>query len=114
MQDTQVRSLGQDDSLEKQRATTPVFLPGKSRQEGFGAWQSAVRGVAESDMTKQLSTQEVWRMWGTEVGRGLEGKSAKLDYGLFVDGFRYWVRVLFCVKWGTEEVCEKGRGQSCA
>ena len=59
MQDTPVRSLGQDDSLEKQRETTPVFLRGKSQQEGFGAWQSAVHGVAESDTTKQLSTQEV-------------------------------------------------------
>ena len=30
IQETQVRSLGQEDPLEKGMATTPVFLPGKS------------------------------------------------------------------------------------
>ena len=29
MQETQVRYLGQEDLLEKEMATTPVFLPGK-------------------------------------------------------------------------------------
>ena len=35
MQDTLIRSLGQDDSLEKGMATTPVFLPGE-----FHGWRS--------------------------------------------------------------------------
>ena len=30
MQETWVRSLGQEDPLEKEMATTPVFLPGES------------------------------------------------------------------------------------
>ena len=42
MQETQVRSLGQEDSLEKERQPTPVFLPGKSHGQrslvGCIAW----------------------------------------------------------------------------
>ena len=30
MQETRVRSLGQEDPLEKEVTTTPVFLPGES------------------------------------------------------------------------------------
>ena len=30
MQETRVRSLGQEDTLEEDMATTPVFLPGES------------------------------------------------------------------------------------
>ena len=42
MQDTLIRSLGQDDSLEKGMATTPVFLPGEFHGwrslEGYSPW----------------------------------------------------------------------------
>ena len=31
MRETQVRSLGREDPLEKEMVTTPVFLPGESR-----------------------------------------------------------------------------------
>ena len=48
MLETRVRSLGWEDPLEKEMATTPVFLPGKLNR---GAWQTTVYAVAkESDM----------------------------------------------------------------
>ena len=34
MRETQVQSLGQEDPLEKEMATTPVFLCGKSLDRG--------------------------------------------------------------------------------
>ena len=34
IQETQVQSLGQEDPLEKEMVTTPVFLPGKSHAQG--------------------------------------------------------------------------------
>ena len=37
MRETQVRSLGQEDSLERKMATTPVLLPGESH-----GWRSLV------------------------------------------------------------------------
>ena len=54
MQETQVPSLGQEDPLENEMATTPVLLPGKFHGRrslvGYGPW-----GCKESDMTKRLS-----------------------------------------------------------
>ena len=51
MQEIWVQSLGWEDTLEKQMATTPVFLPGKSHGQsnllGYNPW-----GCKESDMTK--------------------------------------------------------------
>ena len=48
MQETQVRSLGWEDPLEKEMTTTPVFLPGKSHGQrslvGYTPW-----GSKESD-----------------------------------------------------------------
>ena len=42
MQETHVQSLGQEDPLEKEMATNPVFLPGKSHgqrnQAGYSPW----------------------------------------------------------------------------
>ena len=56
MQGTWVRSLGQEDTLEKEMArkfSTPVFLPGE-----FHGWRSLVGysppGRKESDTTEQL------------------------------------------------------------
>ena len=50
---TWVRSLGREDPLEKEMATTPVLLPGKSH-----GWRSLVgyspRGHKESDTTERL------------------------------------------------------------
>ena len=49
-----VRSLGQKDPLEKEMATTPVFLPGESQGQrslvGYSPW-----GCKESDMTERLT-----------------------------------------------------------
>ena len=33
IQETQVQSLGQEDSLEEDKATTPIFLPGESHEQ---------------------------------------------------------------------------------
>ena len=51
MQETQVRSLGQDDPREKPMATHSVLLPGESRGQrilvGYSPW-----GCKESNMTE--------------------------------------------------------------
>ena len=53
MQETQVRSLGWEDPMKKEIATTPVLLPGKfhgpRRLVGYSPW-----GHKELDMTEQL------------------------------------------------------------
>ena len=53
MRETWVQSLGQEDPLEKEMATTPVLLPGK-----FHGWRSLVGyspwGPKESDTTERL------------------------------------------------------------
>ena len=53
MQETKVWSLGQEDPLEKERATTPVLLPGKFQgQRNLGGYSP--QGGKESDMTERL------------------------------------------------------------
>ena len=47
----QVRSLGWEDPLEEEMATTPVFLPGESHGEGSLAGYSPW-GHKESDTTE--------------------------------------------------------------
>ena len=51
--ETQVRSLGQEDPLEKERQPTPVLLPGKSHGQrsvvSYSPW-----GHKESDTTERL------------------------------------------------------------
>ena len=55
MQETQVQSLGWEDPLEKEMATTPVFLPGESHgQRSLAGYSLPSR--KESDTTKQLHT----------------------------------------------------------
>ena len=53
MQETWVQSLGQEDPLEKEMATTPVFLPGKSHGqrslEDYSPWDHK-----ELDTTERL------------------------------------------------------------
>jgi len=54
MQETRVRSLGQEDLLEKEWQPTPVFLPGESHG------QRSVAGYRkELDMTEQLNHQKI-------------------------------------------------------
>ena len=54
MQEIQVRSLGQEDPLEKGRLPTPPFLPeefhGQRSLASYSPW-----GHRESDMTEQLT-----------------------------------------------------------
>ena len=58
MQEIEVWSLSQEDPLEKEMATTPVFLPGKShgqrRLEGCSPW-----GHKELDTTERLNWTEL-------------------------------------------------------
>ena len=59
------QSLGWEDTLEQGMATTPVFLPLQNSMDR-GPWQTIVHGVAESEMTKRLSTaltsiHEYWK-----------------------------------------------------
>ena len=57
MQETQVRSLGWEDNLEKEMQPTPIFLPGESHgQRNMASY--IVYGVAESDTTEQLTHTE--------------------------------------------------------
>ena len=65
MLETRVRSLGWEDPLEKEMATTPILLPGEPHGGrslvGYSPW-----GRKESDMTEQLHSlthstmQETW------------------------------------------------------
>ena len=51
MQETQVRSLGQEDPPEEEMTATPVFLPGKSHgQESLAGYSP--QGHKELDMTE--------------------------------------------------------------
>ena len=54
MQETRVRSLSQEDPLEKEMEPTPVFLPGEPHGQRSLVVFSP-RGCKESDTTKQLS-----------------------------------------------------------
>ena len=53
--ETRVLSLGREDPLEEEMATTPVFLPGKSHGQRSLVGYSPER-IVESDTTKPLST----------------------------------------------------------
>ena len=57
VQETWAQSLVWEDSLEKGRQPTPVFLPGESEQRslsGYSPW-----GHKESDTTERLSTAHI-------------------------------------------------------
>ena len=60
-QDTWLWSLVQEDCLENEKATTPVFLPGKSHGQrslaGYSPW-----GHKELDMTEQLNNNNRYVM----------------------------------------------------
>ena len=52
MQETSVQSLGWEDALKKEMATTPVFLPGEPHEQRSLAGYSPL-GHQESDMTER-------------------------------------------------------------
>ena len=52
MLETRVRSLGQEDALEKEMATPSSILVLKNPMDR-GAWWATVHGVTKSDMTEQ-------------------------------------------------------------
>ena len=57
MRETGVQSIGQEDSLERARQPTLVFLPGESMDRG--AWWATVHGVARSwTWLKELIRQQ--------------------------------------------------------
>jgi len=59
VKETRVRSLGQEDPLEKEWQPTPVFLPGKShRQRSLAGYSPSV--AKGSDMTEQLTTTKIY------------------------------------------------------
>ena len=57
-QETQVRSLGREDTLEKEMAPTPVFFLGKCHGQGslvgYSPW-----GSKEADRSEQLTFSKV-------------------------------------------------------
>ena len=72
MQKTQVRSLGQEDPLEKGIATpTPVFLPGEFHGQrslaGYSPW-----GHKESDTTERLTLSHLTDLLGFFLSSVLE------------------------------------------
>ena len=58
IQEMQIRSLGQEDPLEKEMATHSSILPGKSHGQrslaGYSPW-----GLKESDKTKGLNNNKL-------------------------------------------------------
>ena len=57
IQETWVQFLGQEDPLEEGMATHSNILAWRIPMERR-AWQATLHGVAESDMTEQLSTAQ--------------------------------------------------------
>ena len=57
MRETWVRSLGREDPLEEGMATHSSLLAWRILMDR-GAWKATVYGIAESDMTEQLSTAQ--------------------------------------------------------
>ena len=54
MQETWVQSLGWEDPLERDMATCSSILAWRIPMDR-GAWQATIHGVAELDMTEQLT-----------------------------------------------------------
>ena len=83
VRDTWVRSLGQDDPLEKRMAITPVFLPEEFYEQrslvGYSPWVSKELDTTEQ-LTNNIGSQTVE---GREGGRGREGRKKILSVTKF-------------------------------
>ena len=81
MQETWVQSLGWEDPLEKETATTPVFLSGKSHGQrslvGYSPWGH--KGVGHHLTTKQQDRLQLSEM---VRGRGSKEMKCLLVFGL--------------------------------
>ena len=68
MWETQVRPLGQEDPLEKEMVTTPVFLPGEFHGQrslaGYSPWCHK-----ELDVTEQLT---IWNSTSSWIYSGVK------------------------------------------
>ena len=73
MQKMQVQSLGWEESLEKEMAPTPVFLPeelcGQRSLAGYSPW-----GHKESDVTEQLSIAQHMQSTSCETSGWMKHK----------------------------------------
>ena len=61
-QESWVRSLGWEDPLEESMAIHASILAWRIPMDR-GAWQAIVHGIAELDMTEQLSTQKPFQIF---------------------------------------------------
>ena len=73
MRETQVQSLGQEDPLETEMATTPVLLPGIAHGQrsivGYSPW-----GRKELDTTEPLDFQNIYMSHGLAQHKALNLK----------------------------------------
>ena len=74
MQETQIRSLGQEDPLEKGMATHSSILAWSILMHR-GTWRAIVHGVAKSDMTEWLSLFQLCRMRNEGYEEAFSGTS---------------------------------------
>ena len=86
-QEMQVRSLSQEDPLQKKMATTPVFLPGKSHGEKSLVGYGPV-GCKASDTTEQLNTNTVIVVFNSGTVCGGVHTHKKVGCGL------WWLSIL--------------------
>ena len=84
MQETRVQSLGQEDPLAQEMETTPIFLPGKLREqslEDYSLW-----GHKELDRTELLSTRFITGMYEGHAVKQ-KGKRHRLSGGIHAKAF---------------------------
>ena len=83
MRETQVRSRGREDPLEKGKANTPVFLgfPSQLVKNPPAMWQTWVRSLGREDTLKEETATHssilAWRIPRTEEPGGLQSVGSK-------------------------------------
>ena len=75
MQEIQVQSLGWEDTLKKEVATTPVFLPGKLHEQrslvGYSPW-------GHKRVRQDLATKQQQQLFSSWEPHGVVSKLCKL------------------------------------